>query len=51
MCIRDRLEPILLAKTREMTMDELTGKLLERKIPAGPVCTLEKILGLSLIHI
>ena len=37
--------PILLAKTREMTMDELTGKLLERKIPAGPVCTLEKILG------
>lgn len=39
------LEPILLAKTREMTMDELTGKLLERKIPAGPVCTLEKILG------
>lgn len=38
------LEPIIYSKTREMTMDELTQKLLSRKIPAGPVNTLEKIL-------
>ena len=39
-----QLEPIVCAKTREMTMDELTEKLLERKIPAGQINTLDKIL-------
>lgn len=38
------LEPIIYSRTREMTMEELTEKLLSRKIPAGPVNTLEKIL-------
>jgi formyl-CoA transferase len=38
------LEPIISSKTKEMTMDELTEKLSRRKIPAGPVNTLEKIL-------
>lgn len=39
-----QLEPIINAKTKEMTMDELTEKLLERKIPAGQINTLDKIL-------
>ncbi len=39
-----QLEPIIYAKTRELTMDELTEKLLERKIPAGQINTLDKIL-------
>lgn len=38
------LEPIIFSRTGEMTMEELTKKLLSRKIPAGPVNTLEKIL-------
>lgn len=40
----EALEPIIFSKTREMTMDELTEKLLDQKIPAGPVNTLDKIL-------
>ncbi len=38
------LEEIVNSRAREMTMDELTKKLLERKIPVGPMNTLEKIL-------
>ncbi len=40
----DELEPIIFAKTVQMTVDELTQALLKRKIPAGPVYSLEKIL-------
>lgn len=38
------LEPIIYSKTRKMTMEVLTEKLLSRKIPAGPINTLEQIL-------
>lgn len=38
------LEPIIYSKTRNMTMEELTEMLLSRKIPAGPINTLEQIL-------
>jgi len=38
------LEPIIFSRTREMTMEELTEKLLARKIPAGPINTLDRIL-------
>ncbi len=38
------LEPIIFSRSRNMTMAELTEKLLSRKIPAGPVNSLEKIL-------
>ncbi len=38
------LEPIIFSKTMELTMDELTEKLLKRKIPAGSIYTIDKIL-------
>lgn len=38
------LEPIIYSKTMEMTMDELTEKLLKRKIPAGSIYTIDRIL-------
>lgn len=38
------LEPIIFSRSRNMTMAELTEKLLSRKIPAYPVNSLEKIL-------
>ena len=41
----EELEPIICSKTREMTMDQLMEKLLERKIPAGPIYSMEKILN------
>ena len=40
----DELEPIIFAKTRQMTMKELTDKLLAQKIPAGPINTLDQLL-------
>ncbi|WP_321006618.1 CoA transferase [Hungatella sp.] len=38
------LEPVIFSRSRNMTMAELTEKLLGRKIPAGPINSLEKIL-------
>lgn len=38
------LEEIINSRAKKMTMEELMKKLLERKIPAGPINTLENIL-------
>ena len=46
----EELEPIICSKTRNMTMDQLMEELLKRKIPAGPVYTLEQILNSEYVH-
>lgn len=40
----EELEPVICSRAKDMTMDELMEKLLQRKVPAGPVYTLERIL-------